>query len=65
MPGDREHIKLMRVRDRFIFSIESTGALPAEVLFTRAVEILKSKCETTLNRLHEIVDTSAAVHEQD
>jgi len=59
-PDDREKVKLMRVRDHFIFSIESTGALKPVVLFERAVEVLKSKCSTTLSRLQEIVDTGSA-----
>ena len=59
-PKDREKVKLMRIRDHFIFSIESTGAMKPAVLFERAVEVLKTKCSTTLSRLQEIVDTTSA-----
>lgn len=38
-------VALRRVKDHFIFTIESTGALPPEVLFTEAVKILEDKCE--------------------
>lgn len=66
-PADREKVKLMRIRDHFIFSIESTGALKPEVLFERAVDVLKQKCNTSLSRLQEIInktETSAAPAEQ-
>lgn len=55
-PEDREKVRLMRVRDHYIFSIESTGALKPDVLFERAVDVLKQKCNTTLSRLQEIVN---------
>ncbi|KAG9292857.1 hypothetical protein G9A89_016219 [Geosiphon pyriformis] len=37
-------VKLTRVRDHFIFNIESTGVLPPEIIFQRSIEILKGKC---------------------
>ncbi|KAL6639460.1 hypothetical protein ACP70R_023190 [Stipagrostis hirtigluma subsp. patula] len=46
-----EHIELRRVRDHFIFTIESTGAMPPEVLFTEAVKILEEKCERVIAEL--------------
>jgi DNA-directed RNA polymerase I and III subunit RPAC1 len=33
-----ERVKLSRVRDHFIFSIESTGIMPPEVLFNEATK---------------------------
>eukprot|EP00736_Rhodelphis_marinus_P001137 Rmarinus@m.3736 len=44
-------VKLMRQRDHFIFSIETTGALPPEVLFREAIGVLVKKCETLLEVL--------------
>ncbi|KAG8386006.1 hypothetical protein BUALT_Bualt03G0104100 [Buddleja alternifolia] len=44
-------VALRRVRDHFIFTIESTGALPPEVLFTEAVKILEDKCERVITEL--------------
>lgn len=39
-------IKLGRIKDHFIFSVESTGALPARELFKEAVKELITKCNT-------------------
>lgn len=36
---------------KFIVSVESTGALPPEVLFTEAVKILEDKCERVITEL--------------
>ncbi|GJP74806.1 hypothetical protein CLOP_g5340, partial [Closterium sp. NIES-67] len=41
--GWGDYIQLRRKRDHFIFSVESTGALPPSVLFTEAVKILEGK----------------------
>ncbi|CAM6090467.1 unnamed protein product [Calypogeia fissa] len=44
-------VSLRRVKDHFIFSIESTGALPPDVLFTEAIKILIDKCQRILTEL--------------
>jgi len=41
-----DKIQLGRVKDHFIFSVESTGVLPPRVLFQEAVKELIAKCET-------------------
>lgn len=46
-----QRVSLRRVKDHFIFKIESTGALPHEVLFTEAVKILEEKCERLIAEL--------------
>ncbi|GMY30917.1 DNA-directed RNA polymerases I and III subunit RPAC1 isoform X2 [Fagus crenata] len=46
-----KRVSLRRVKDHFIFTIESTGALPPHVLFTEAVKILESKCERVISEL--------------
>ncbi|KAK7305273.1 hypothetical protein VNO77_43175 [Canavalia gladiata] len=46
-----DRVSLRRVKDHFIFTIESTGALPPEVLFTEAVKILEDKCERVITEL--------------
>ncbi|KAF7851649.1 hypothetical protein BT93_L3306 [Corymbia citriodora subsp. variegata] len=46
-----KRISLRRVKNHFIFTIESTGALPPEVLFTEAVKILEDKCERVISDL--------------
>lgn len=37
-------VKLGRVRDHFIYNIESTGQLDSDVLFLESVKVLKLKC---------------------
>uniref|UniRef100_A0A671PBK3 DNA-directed RNA polymerases I and III subunit RPAC1-like n=1 Tax=Sinocyclocheilus anshuiensis TaxID=1608454 RepID=A0A671PBK3_9TELE len=44
-------VKLGRVRDYFIFSVESTGILPPDVLVTEAINVLISKCQKFLTEL--------------
>ncbi|XP_077215954.1 RNA polymerase I subunit 43 [Tasmannia lanceolata] len=46
-----KYVELRRVKDHFIFTIESTGALPPEVLFTEAVKILEDKCERIIAQI--------------
>ncbi|EOY11972.1 RNA polymerase I subunit 43 isoform 4 [Theobroma cacao] len=46
-----KRVAIHRVKDHFIFTIESTGALPPEVLFTEAVKILEDKCERVITEL--------------
>ncbi|KAK6934626.1 DNA-directed RNA polymerase, RpoA/D/Rpb3-type [Dillenia turbinata] len=46
-----KYVSLRRVKNHFIFTIESTGALPPEGLFTEAVKILEDKCESLLTVL--------------
>lgn len=40
-----EKIQVGRVKDHFIYSIESTGALPPRVLFQEAIKLLIAKCD--------------------
>lgn len=49
--GWDKRVELRRVKEHVIFTIESTGALPPEVLFTEAVKILEEKCERILSEL--------------
>ncbi|XP_061084461.1 DNA-directed RNA polymerases I and III subunit RPAC1 [Conger conger] len=44
-------VKLGRVRDHFIFSVESTGILAPEVLVSEAIKVLMSKCQRFLTEL--------------
>nr|XP_015830344.2 DNA-directed RNA polymerases I and III subunit RPAC1 isoform X1 [Nothobranchius furzeri] len=44
-------VKLGRVRDHFIFTVESTGILPPDVLVTEAIQVLMSKCQMFLNEM--------------
>ncbi|XP_062850884.1 DNA-directed RNA polymerases I and III subunit RPAC1 [Trichomycterus rosablanca] len=47
-------VKLGRVRDHFIFSVESTGILPPDVLVSEAVNVLIAKCQKFLSELDSV-----------
>ena len=42
----KDKVKLGRVRDHFIFSVESTGQFESDQLFLESVRTLKAKCST-------------------
>lgn len=44
-------VQMDRIRDHFIFTIESVGALKPDVIFLEAVKNLKKKCRTLLNEI--------------
>ncbi|KAL8131764.1 hypothetical protein AgCh_007619 [Apium graveolens] len=44
-------VALQLVKDHFVFTIESTGALPPEVQFTEALKILEDKCQRVITEL--------------
>lgn len=44
-------IKISTQSDRFVFRIESNGSLPAEAIFFKAVEALKSKAEELSSKI--------------
>ncbi|XP_043715184.1 DNA-directed RNA polymerases I and III subunit RPAC1-like isoform X2 [Telopea speciosissima] len=46
-----KRVAIRRVKDHFIFTIESAGALPPDVLFTEVVKILEDKCERVITEL--------------
>lgn len=41
-----DKVELTRKRDHFIFSVESTGVMPASTLVTEALTVLMTKCDT-------------------
>uniref|UniRef100_G1KJC2 DNA-directed RNA polymerases I and III subunit RPAC1 n=2 Tax=Anolis carolinensis TaxID=28377 RepID=G1KJC2_ANOCA len=47
-------VRLARVRDHYIFSVESTGVLPPDVLVSEAIKILIGKCQHFLEELKSI-----------
>ncbi|KAK1171702.1 DNA-directed RNA polymerases I and III subunit RPAC1 isoform X1 [Acipenser oxyrinchus oxyrinchus] len=47
----KNKVKLARVRDHFIFSVESTGILPPDVLVSEAIKVLMAKCRRFLDEL--------------
>jgi len=48
-----ECVSLGRVKDHFIFSVESVGAVPPPALFIETIRGLKSKCKKFLNELEK------------
>jgi len=52
-PDLKECVELTRVKDHFIFTVESVGALPPNVIFTEAVDILMQKCQTLIKQIDQ------------
>lgn len=48
----KDLVEVYKVRDHFIFSIESTGAIPADELFKKAIKILMQKADVLLNEIN-------------
>lgn len=44
-------VKMTRIRDHFIFTIESVGAMKPDDIFVEAVKILKEKCQKLLKEI--------------
>lgn len=54
-PHLADAVQMDRVRDHFIFTVESVGALRPDVIFLEAVRHLKKKCQLLLEDLKETV----------
>jgi len=52
--GFNDTVALGRVKDHYIFSVESIGAIPAHDIFIRALDVLDQKCEKILGALSKI-----------
>lgn len=44
-------VDMTRVRNHFVFNIESLGAYKAEEIFIEAIKVLKKKCQKLLSEL--------------
>ena len=53
-PQFEEAVSISLVKNHFIFTIESTGILPSDILFLESVDILATKCRHFLNELQEL-----------
>ncbi|XP_028514803.1 DNA-directed RNA polymerases I and III subunit RPAC1 [Exaiptasia diaphana] len=53
----KDRVKLSRVRDHFIFSVESTGALRPDILVGEAIKVLMNKCRLFLAELDATSDS--------
>ncbi|KAL8969508.1 MAG: hypothetical protein Q9183_001964 [Haloplaca sp. 2 TL-2023] len=54
-PEFEDKVKLGRVRDHFIFGVESTGQFQSDELFLESVSILREKCATMKRGLANIM----------
>ena len=50
----KDKVKLGRVRDHFIFSVESTGQFESAELFVEALKVLKGKCARFRGNLRQL-----------
>ncbi|KAF7723810.1 DNA-directed RNA polymerases I and III subunit RPAC1 [Apophysomyces ossiformis] len=53
-------VRLLRVRDHFIFNVETTGAIPPENLFVMAIDVLMEKVKTIQPALARATSNEAA-----
>jgi DNA-directed RNA polymerase I and III subunit RPAC1 len=49
--GLTDAVRIGRVRDHFIFSVESTGIVPARKLFRDALKVISAKCDRVLQAI--------------
>eukprot|EP00045_Choanoeca_perplexa_P003184 m.29005 g.29005 ORF g.29005 m.29005 type:complete len:347 (+) comp11912_c0_seq1:126-1166(+) len=56
----KDLVELQRIRNHFIFSVESVGALPPDVLVAMALQGLRNKCQVILDELAEVQDQPMA-----
>ncbi|XP_031757702.1 DNA-directed RNA polymerases I and III subunit RPAC1 isoform X1 [Xenopus tropicalis] len=47
----KDLVRMARVRDYYIFSVESTGILPPDILVSEAIKVLMGKCRRFLDEL--------------
>ncbi|XP_034101495.1 DNA-directed RNA polymerases I and III subunit RPAC1 [Drosophila sulfurigaster albostrigata] len=50
-PHLSDAVTMARVRDHYIFNVESVGALKPEVIFLEAVKVLKKKCRAFIDEI--------------
>lgn len=53
-PEFADKVQLGRVRDHYLFSVESTGIMKPDVLFIKSIAVLKSKCLAVKSSLQNI-----------
>jgi len=61
-PDWDRHLKLKRVKNHFIFSIETTGALRPEDIFTEAISVFLSKLGTMRGGLGQLAPSDDATN---
>eukprot|EP00002_Diphylleia_rotans_P008001 TRINITY_DN17660_c0_g1_i1.p1 TRINITY_DN17660_c0_g1~~TRINITY_DN17660_c0_g1_i1.p1 ORF type:complete len:359 (-),score=74.93 TRINITY_DN17660_c0_g1_i1:48-1124(-) len=58
-PEWQRRVNLLRVKNHFIFSIESTGILPPEVILQEGIKVLQKKCTDFLEELDHIEQSNS------
>ncbi|KAJ2702884.1 DNA-directed RNA polymerase core subunit rpc40 [Coemansia sp. IMI 209128] len=58
--GFEGKVRLTRVRDHFIFNVESTGAIRPEVLVSKALDVLIEKCDISKAALAKLIKDDMA-----
>ncbi|KAI1992627.1 DNA-directed RNA polymerase core subunit rpc40 [Ophidiomyces ophidiicola] len=57
----KDKVKLGRVRDHFIFNVESVGQFNSDLLFLESVKVLKLKCARLKRSVATLADTTEKV----
>ena len=57
--GWADRVRLDRVKDHFIFSVESTGTLPAKTLVSESIKVLMGKAQNILQCLDSLAASKA------
>ena len=52
----KDSVALEKVKDHFIFTVESVGALPPEELVCMAWEVIIEKCDHFLSELEDVTE---------
>lgn len=60
-PEFDDKVRLNKVRDHFIFSVESTGALKAHEIVTESIKVLMDRCKYFLNEIDDLQNNSAKI----
>ncbi|XP_021003131.1 DNA-directed RNA polymerases I and III subunit RPAC1 isoform X2 [Parasteatoda tepidariorum] len=50
----KDAVEIVKLKEHYIFTVETTGALPPEQLVKEAINILKEKCRCFLNELKKL-----------
>ncbi|KZO97451.1 RBP11-like subunits of RNA polymerase, partial [Calocera viscosa TUFC12733] len=56
-------VELGRVRDHFLFTVESAGQIPPQALLPEAIAVLRRKIKVVSDALEELIHASAAAEE--
>lgn len=52
-PQLADAVEISRIRDHYIFTIESVGSMEPEDIFIEAIKVLKKKCQRILEEINK------------